>query len=294
MSSACGRRHWQIADILLKRGADPNKHDGGHPVPLYEASELGANDVVQELISHGADVNVKCGYVDEMTPLSAAIKACHLSTIDLLLGNGADPDMQSGWGTSIAVAARYGRHECMHLLLKHGASLKALDIDDPSLLEFASASGSVETVKLLLAQGMDVDEKKCLMPRGDDSMLPNNTYRLKYPTVHIEQPRPFSFIDYSYGSPMHAAAAYGHTEVIKLLVENNAAVNERSHYWETPATLARLRGHEVALEYLLSKGGVELAQTEVCYRQDLFKCSGDSNEKLQYCGASRPRRRQWK
>ncbi len=82
---------------------------------------------------------------------------------------------------------------------------------------------------------------------------------------------------------MHAAAAYGHTEVIKLLVENNAAVNERSHYWETPSTLAKLRGHKEALEYLLSKGGEALEQTEVCYRQDRFRVSGGS-EDLKYCG----------
>ena len=85
---------------------------------------------------------------------------------------------------------------------------------------------------------------------------------------------------------MHAAAFYGHTEIIKLLVENNAAVNERSHYWETPSTLARLRGHEEALEYLLSKGGVALEQTTVCYRQDLFKGSGDSSHGLLFCGVS--------
>lgn len=42
--------------------------------------------------------------------------------------------------------------------------------------------------------------------------------------------------------------------------------------------LARLRGHKEALEYLLSKGGEALEQTEVCYRQDRFKGSGVSKD----------------
>ena len=77
---------------------------------------------------------------------------------------------------------------------------------------------------------------------------------------------------------------YGHIEIIKLLIENNAAVNKRSHYWETPSTLARVRGHKAALEFLLSKGGVALERTEVCYRQDLFKGSGVSDDDLKFCG----------
>ena len=244
----------------------------------------GADDIVRELISHGANVNVKSETGDENTPLAAAIVAGHPSTVESLLINGANPDFNSSWETSVSVAARYGRHECMDLLLKHGGSLETLD-DLPSLLEYASASGSAETVKSLLAQGLNVHEKNCLMHVPMDKMLPAYTYTFEYPTIYISESEPHVQVIWPrYGSPMHAAAAYGHTEVIKLLVENNAAVNERSHYWETPSTLARLRGHETTLEYLMSKGGVALEQTKVCYRQDLFKGSGISNGRLRYCG----------
>lgn len=224
LSFACERRHWQIANTLLKRGADPNKHDR-IAAPLLHASMHGADDIVQQLIGHSANVNIVCDIDDENTPLTAAILACHPSTVKLLLINEADPDLDSYMGSSIFVAARYGRHECMDLLLKHRASLEALDIESSSLLEYASASGSIETVKLLLTQGLDVDEEHCFKPLHADEMLPASTYSLKYPDIGIEQPRPqfsFPYSSYhkSYGSPMHAAAAYGHTEVIKLVVEN--------------------------------------------------------------------------
>ena len=287
---ACERGHWQIASTLLRRGADPNKHDG-MTVPLFLASKHGADDIVRELISHSADVNVECDSSCENTPLTAAIVAVHTSTIKLLLINGANPNVVSSLGNSISVAAQYGRHECMDLLLKHGASLEEMEIDFPSPLEYAAASGSVETVKFLLTQGLDVNEKNCLRPLKVDAMLPANTYDLTYPIVLISQPEPhFNYNHTSYGSPINAAAAYGHTDVVKLLVENNAAVNKRSHYWETPSTLAKLRGHEVTLEYLVSKGGVALEQIEVCYRQDLFKGSGISNQGLRFCGDHRRRR----
>ena len=288
LSFACEREHWQTANTLLERGADPNKHDGD-AVPLLHASRHGADDIVRELISHGADVNVECNPgngEDENTPLTAAIKAGHPSTTELLLIHKADPNLMSDIGTPISVAAQYGRHECMDLLWKHGASLIANDIDGPSLLEQAAASGSVETVKSLLTQGLDVNDQNRLKRLSEDLMLPANTYKLKYPVIEISPPphRHSSGYYYSYGSPLHAAAAYGHTEVVKLLVENNAAVNKRSHYWDTPSTLARVRGHEATLAYLVSKGGVVSEPTGVCYRQDLFKASGNPNQGLRLGG----------
>lgn len=64
------------------------------------------------------------------------------------------------------------------------------------------------------------------MPLSVDETLPTNQYEFNYPRVYISQPgSPFNCHHDSYGSPMHAAAAYGHTEVVKLLVENNAAIN---------------------------------------------------------------------
>ena len=287
LSLACQRKHWQIADSLLERGADPNKHNE-IGVPLFYASKHGSDDIAQKLISHGADVNAWCEPDRGYTPLEAAIEAGHLSTIKLLLINGADPHMNCRGSIS---SAAYGRHECMDLLLKHGTSLKTLCNDAPSPLEYAAASGSVETVKLLLAQGVDVNDRNCLMPLQDDPMLPTITYEIKYPRITISISPTHGVVLFSYGSPMHAAAAYGHTEVIKLLLENKAAVNERSHYWETPSTLAKLRGHEATLEYLLSKGGVASEQTQVCYRQDRFKGSGTSNKDLRFCGLGKRWRR---
>ena len=208
LSAACERRHWQIADALLKRGADPNKHDE-REFPLFPASMHGADDIVQELINHGANVNIECDIEGENTPLEVAIEASHPSTVELLLINGADPEFPCGYETPMSVAARHGRHECMGLLLKHGASLKVPNMDFPSLLELASASGSVETVKLLLTQGLDVDEENCLMPLSEDRMLPACTYRFNYPGICIKEPTPSCYVEHvSYGSPMHAAAAY--------------------------------------------------------------------------------------
>ena len=234
LSLACERQHWQIADTLLKRGADPNKNSESI-APIVDASMHGADDIVQKLISHGANVNVECGTFSHdtpNTPLSAAIAASHLSTIELLLINGANPEIISNLGNAISVAASLGRHECVDLLLKYGATLEVSELHSSSLLELASTTGSIETVKLLLIQGLDVDDKNRLVPLAEDAMLPANTYTFNYPTIDISQPRPHtSFCDDSYGSPMHAAAADGHTEIIKLLVDQySAAVNEKSHY----------------------------------------------------------------
>lgn len=276
LSLACERGHLQAVKALLKAGADPNKYRYNDSSPLYLASRHGFDSIVRELISHGAKVDVESNEENERTPLIAAIIYCDLSTVRYLLVNGASPD----WPTDerpIAVAAGCAKYECIILLLEHGASLE--DLGGPSLLELASGSGSVRVVKFLLERGLDVKDENRLKAECEDPISLDTRYRLEYPIIQSLRP-PQHDINFSYGSALHAAAAFGHTEVIKVLIENNAAVNVKSHYWETPSTLASVRGHKAALEYLLNNGGSAEDMADVCYRRDIFlqdsDCSGET------------------
>lgn len=73
------------------------------------------------LISHGADVNLRC--TNERTALHEAAKLGRRDIVRLLLLSGAHPDPQSSYGfTPLALAAQNGHTEIMELLLQKGKS----------------------------------------------------------------------------------------------------------------------------------------------------------------------------
>ena len=129
----------------------------------------------------------------------------------------------------------------------------------------------------MLERGLDVNDENRLKAECEDPMSLDIGYAFKYPTIRFRADR-YSAILMSYGSAIRAAAAFGHTEVIKVLIENNAAVNVKSHYWEIPSTLASLRGHKAALDYLLENGGSAEDMADVCYRRDIFLQDSDCSD----------------
>ena len=271
LSMACERGYLQAVRTLLKAGADPNKYEDAAS-PLYLASRNGFDSIVRELIGHEAQIDVQSDDDDDSTPLMAAIIFCDPSIVKYLLVNGANPDFSTE-ERPISVAVACAKYECIIFLLEHGASLKGLG---PSLLVLASKSGSARVVKLLLERGLDVNQEDFLKADCDDRISLDNRYALEYPTIKYWPPaRGCSYTLYNYGSAMHAAAAFGHTEVIKVLIKNNAAINIKSHYWETPSTLASVKGHKEALEYLLENGGSAADLTDACYRRDIFQPFND-------------------
>lgn len=89
----------QIAEDLVRWGASPNggkADDRGSP--LSTAAAFGEADVADFLIKHGADVN----HPDIMgdTPLEAAIDQHQAPTVLVLLKDGADPNRLTRIGTS--------------------------------------------------------------------------------------------------------------------------------------------------------------------------------------------------
>ena len=86
----------KIVDYLLKIGSDPNQiyNDNGLTA-LSLACKLGYVDIAQQLIKYKANVNgaelVDVDY--KITPILMAIESNNLQLVELLLKNGADPNI---------------------------------------------------------------------------------------------------------------------------------------------------------------------------------------------------------
>lgn len=122
--------------------------------PLVMAIRAKNKNIVQLLISRGANVNKKAAHGIVRTPLQAAAEAGTLDIVELLLQNGAgvndEPASYSG-GTSLQCAAMGGNCNIAFLLLGKGANLDATPsmFDGRWPIEGAAEHGRLDMIQLL-------------------------------------------------------------------------------------------------------------------------------------------------
>lgn len=87
MHKACATGDLDKVKSLVAEGADINMGNYISAMPLYIASEKGNLDIVEYLLSIGANIHSR-GYYG--SPLSAACAKGHLNIVKCLLANGAN------------------------------------------------------------------------------------------------------------------------------------------------------------------------------------------------------------
>jgi hypothetical protein len=91
------------------------------PTPLYYASLSGLSTIVELLLGKGADVNVQGGRYGNA--LQAASYKGHSAIVELLLGKGADVNAHGGYyGNALQAASERGLSTIVELLVGKGAS----------------------------------------------------------------------------------------------------------------------------------------------------------------------------
>jgi ankyrin repeat protein len=141
--------------------------------------------------------------------------------------------------TRLMYAARTGDVRRVTALLRPRGAEREVDATDAggrTALHHASASGRVETVRLLLDKGADKDKED---------------------TVKVGRYR-------SYWRPLHFASAIGHADVVALLVRRGAATDvvhdEGGYTLEQPLHVACAHGHVAVIRLLLDAGADEDAR----------------------------------
>ena len=105
----------------------------------------------ERLIDLGANVDARDN--GGSTPLYFVFQYGHLPTLNLLLKNGADPNLSNNLGeTALTVAVRANRHGIMHALLAHGAKLSHHTLSGRSVLHEAAQYSDEKTLQLLASE----------------------------------------------------------------------------------------------------------------------------------------------
>ena len=137
--------------LLLQAGCSLNNINSHGDSPLCLAIKNDKVAVVNELIKRGINVN-RC--VNNKTALWYASNNCFHDFVTVLLAAKADPNIGR---PPLIIAARFGRVNCVKMLLESGANVNAIDWHYGNIIEVGAYIGCYEIVKFALDAGVDLN-----------------------------------------------------------------------------------------------------------------------------------------
>ena len=152
--------HWNdfdTADLLLRAGADANLANDFRMTPLSEACTNASALLVRLLLKSGANPNTAIATGE--TPLMTCAKTGNADAVRMLIEYGAAVNVKepSQNQTALMWAAAERHPDMVKALVESHADLKAHSKQGFTPLHFAARVGDLESVKLLLAAGVDVN-----------------------------------------------------------------------------------------------------------------------------------------
>ncbi|KAI9774079.1 MAG: hypothetical protein M1840_005172 [Geoglossum simile] len=148
-------------------------------------------------------------------------------------------------GAALHKAAHYAREKAVELILEKGADTSTRDPQGKLALHLAAGNGSEAIVRLLIEKGADVNATSGVFPTASSHIgtwakgcgRAGGGYEAVVPPLGGEVVY-LKAEDQPEQTALHLAAYTGAEEVVKLLIENGAAVNTRDNWGRTPLLLA--------------------------------------------------------
>src|ERR1700683_4805516 len=178
--------HWasyhddlDTADLLIRAGANVNSVTDLGATPLWLASENGSSAMVRRLLAAGADAHL--ALLSGETPLMVASRSGYPDAVEQLLAKGANANAHGARGQTALMWAVSQQHpEVVKVLIAHHADLTlrsdvynevmavpphgylpynlTVPHGGETALMFATRVGDLESAKLLVAAGANVDD----------------------------------------------------------------------------------------------------------------------------------------
>ena len=152
LAEAVGRGNREMVQILISAGADVNmKNSSGHTA-LMSMTQVTTPEIIWTLLDAGAKGDLRDE--DGMNALHYAASAGHAEALRALLASGVSVDARDDENkTALMIATEAGNTDNVFVLLKAGASVNLRDDEGTTALGMAIESDYAETAKVLMDFG---------------------------------------------------------------------------------------------------------------------------------------------
>ena len=247
--------HWaayrddlDTTNLLIGAGANVNAANELGAAPLWLAANNGSARMVERLLEAGADPNV--ALPEGETPIMTAARTGQVDAVRLLLAAGADLDVSEHprGQTALMWAVAQGHHVIVEALLAHGADVAARSKVRPRLMHadgpeaayydrgvmwnrggftpllFAARRGAIDSARLLLAAGADVNDTA---PTGASALVvAAHSGHGAFAALLLDEGADPNAAGAGYNA-LHAAILRGDLTLVEHLLEHGADPNVR-------------------------------------------------------------------
>jgi uncharacterized protein len=264
---ACTNRNAEMVETLLGAGADANAALLNGETVLMTCARTGDARAVAALLARGADVNRKEPF-HQQTALMWAAAQKHPGVVAALIKSGADVRARSrSYAQTVTseVTQRAGREGLNYTVMRGGST--------PLL--FAARSGDVDSARLLIEAGADVNDA---LPNGMTALIEAaHSGHEQVGILLVEKGADPNARDIGY-TALHAAVLRGGLDLVKALLAHGAdpdlrltkgtPVRRNSEDFELPATLIGATPYFLAARFVeadimraLAAGGADTRLT---------------------------------
>jgi ankyrin repeat protein len=234
--------HRKVVEILHRYGSE---------YTIYVHAAQNDLEELKQAMRSGEDLLKKGPH--GMTTLNFAIKNECFEAADFLIKNGADVLQKNDGGFSVIfTAAEDGKTEMVKFLLERGVGVNEKSTDGQSPLYCAARNGHAATVKYLIEQGADVEigyeEWRPLSASAKNGYAEVVKALLESGRVQIDAATKGG------ETALYKASRYGHSDVVKLLLDAGADAELGYGEWR-PLSVSASEGHAEVVKALLGSGG---------------------------------------
>lgn len=232
--------HWddiETAALLIRAGADVNAANDLGVRPLYLGCENGSATMVERLLAAGASVNAALPSGE--TPLMTAARAGSVDVVKTLLAHGADVQARehSDGQTALMWAVAEQHPLVVKALIEAGADVHTrsnarrenttvgkVDEGGYTPLLFAARQGDLESARLLVAAGADVNDAA---PLGTSVLVvASHSGHGAFAAFLLEEGADPNAAGAGY-TALHTAIVRGDLDLVKALLTHGADPNAR-------------------------------------------------------------------